>query len=136
MKLEISGSSSTTRIFMSAVCKRLMSVFSCAILAAMEDAAKAGIGQRAGELARAIESRDLDAVRRLCTPEHWERSGGDEYRELLPEVERVELLGVLGRRDLIRLETPGGRYERSVFEHLWHDGTPPLVDDQRQFTVI
>ena len=100
------------------------------------DDAGSRIAERARELAGAIEARDLQAVRQLCTAEHWERSAEAEYGELLLHVERVELLGVLGRRDLMRLETPGGRYERSVFEHLWHDGAPPLVDDQRQFTVI
>jgi len=89
------------------------------------------IAQRASQLAKAYEAGDVAAVESLCEPAFWERAGQEEVPELLADVATVRVLGVLGRRSLIRL------LPTSVVEGQWIDrGGELLLEDQREFTLL
>jgi|SRR5690349_3763557 len=87
--------------------------------------------QRAAELAALYQAGDAAAVRPLCDPSFWERVGDEELPELLADVAAARVLGVLGRRSLIRL------LPNSVVESQWieRDGEL-LLEDQREFTLL
>lgn len=93
------------------------------------------VADRTARLRQALLDGDLEAIRSLCTEDHWARGAAMQYEDLAGVVERAEILGVLGRRSLLLVEAAEWRYGRGVFELLWHDGEPPLVDDQRLFTL-
>jgi hypothetical protein len=94
------------------------------------------IEDRATELAVAVAARDLASVRVLTDPDHWERSAAEDYEQVLPHVRHVEILGALFRRSLMLIEAPGWEVSRIVFEHLWDQREPPLLADQRLFTLV
>jgi hypothetical protein len=75
-------------------------------------------------------------VRVLTDPDHWERSAAEDYEQVLPHVRHVEILGALFRRSLMLIEAPGLEVSRVVFEHLWDQREPPLLADQRLFTLV
>jgi len=102
----------------------------------VDEGTRHDIETRAAELAAAVATRDLPAIRALCEPGHWERSAAEEYGRLLPQAGRVETLGTLLRRSLMLIETPGWDFPRVVFEHLWDARNLPLLEDQRMFTLV
>jgi len=89
------------------------------------------IAQRAAQLAGIYQTGDAAAAEPLCDPVFWERAGREELPELLADVATARLLGVLGRRSLIRL------LPTSVVEGQWIDrGGELLLEDQREFTLL
>jgi hypothetical protein len=89
------------------------------------------VGQRAAELASLLEQGDAAVIEPLCDPEFWERAGAEEFPELLEEAGRAVVLGVLGRRSLIRL------LPESTLEGQWVDRDGELLlEDQREFTML
>jgi signal transduction histidine kinase len=100
----------------------------------MADEILSHINDRASALADALRERRLENVRAMCTDDLWARLGDEEYGGLLPHVVGAELLGTLFRRSVLRLETPGWKHASLVFEHLWDESSPALVEDQRMFT--
>jgi hypothetical protein len=91
-----------------------------------------GVEDRAERLRRALLDGDIEAVRSLCTPDHWARSAAQVYEDLAGHVVRAETLGILGRRSLLQVQATGWRHGSGVFELLWHDGEPALVDDPEE----
>jgi len=89
------------------------------------------IAQRAAQLAGIYQTGDAAAAEPLCDPVFWERAGREELPELLADVATARVLGVLGRRSLIRL------LPTSVVEGQWIDrGGELLLEDQREFTLL
>jgi hypothetical protein len=87
-------------------------------------------------LGRLLLDGDLAALERLCDPEFWHRAGREELAMLAEHAADATVLGVLGRRALLLVSTPAGRYHRYVVEQQWTEpGGPPLVEDQRLFTL-
>jgi len=101
----------------------------------MADELLSHIDDRAAALAGALRGRRLESVHAMCTEDLWARVGDEEYAALLPHVVGAEVLGTLYRRSLLRLEAPGWKHSRLVFEHLWDQSSPALVEDQRMFTL-
>ncbi|MDX6550564.1 MAG: hypothetical protein QOJ31_1248 [Gaiellales bacterium] len=91
---------------------------------------------RALELKDALLTRDRKGVEGLCDPAFWQRAGREELLGLVPHIASATALGVLGRRSLIRLTTPGMRQPEPVLEQLWaHVGGALLVEDERLFAL-
>jgi hypothetical protein len=92
---------------------------------------------RALELRDALVTRDADRVEALCDPGFWQRAGRGELLGLVPHITSATALGVLGRRSLIRLTTPGARHPEPVLEQLWAQvgGGALLVEDERLFAL-
>ena len=89
------------------------------------------IAQRAAQLAGIYQTGDAAAAEPLCDPVFWERAGREKLPELLADVATARVLGVLGRRSLIRL------LPTSVVEGQWIDrGGELLLEDQREFTLL
>ena len=107
---------------------------SAAVNAAVDHGA---VWMRALELRGALLAGDAAAVEVMSTPEFWERAGRDELLGFIPHVASATALGVLARRSLLRLSSPGARYPEAVLEQLWalHDGRL-LLEDERLFTLI
>lgn len=88
-------------------------------------------------LSRLLLDGDLAALERLCDPEFWERAGREELSMLAEHASGATVLGVLGRRTLLLVPTPAGRYPSYVVEQQWTElGESSLVEDQRLFTLI
>ena len=87
------------------------------------------IGERGTELAAAIGAGDGARIEALSDPDFWARDGREDAVRLGALGGPVVLLGVLGRRTLLRVAG-------DVFEQLWTDAEPPLVEDQRRFTLV
>lgn len=93
------------------------------------------ISERAEELAAALAEGSLDRIQALADPEFWERDGAEDYGARLPVAGAVELLGTLGDRSLLWVGpgSDGGGY---ALEQAWSDETPPVVADERLFTLL
>lgn len=89
------------------------------------------VAQRAAELAGLLRQGNPAAIEPLCDPGFWERAGAEEFSELLADSGAAVVLGVLGRRSLVRL------VPEAVLEGQWIDrrGTL-LLEDQREFTLL
>jgi hypothetical protein len=88
-------------------------------------------------LGRLLLDGDLAALERLCDPEFWQRAGREELGMLAQHAADATVLGVLGRRALLLVPTPAGRYPRYAVEQQWTEpGGPPLVEDQRLFALV
>lgn len=86
---------------------------------------------------RLLLDGDVVALERLCDPEFWERAGREELSMLAEHATDATALGVLGRRALLLVATPAGRFPRYVVEQQWTEPAgPSLVDDQRLFALI
>jgi hypothetical protein len=107
---------------------------SAAVNAAVDDGA---VWMRALELRDALLAGDAAAAEGMSGPEFWERAGRDELLGFISHVASATALGVLARRSLLRLSSPGARYSEAVLEQLWalSDGRL-LIEDERLFTLI
>jgi hypothetical protein len=88
-------------------------------------------------LAAALREGSLDHIRALAAPDFWDRAGEADYAERLPVSGTVELLGILNDRSLL-LVTPaaGADGERYALEQAWSDDAPPLLLDERYFSLL
>ena len=91
--------------------------------------------ERALRMRQLLLAHDTGALRDLCDEAFWERVGDAELVPLAREAASAELLGVLGRRTLMLVETPGGADPRYAVEQQW-TGDRYLVEDQRLFTLV
>lgn len=91
--------------------------------------------ERALRMRQLLLAHDAGGLRELCDEAFWERVGDAELVPLAREVAAAELLGVLGRRSLMLVETPGGADARYAVEQQWA-GDRYLVEDQRLFTLV
>jgi len=92
---------------------------------------------RALELRDALLAGDAVAVEAMSAAEFWERAGRDELLGFIPHVTSATALGVLARRSLLQLRSPGARYAEAVLEQLWSiHGESLLVEDERLFTLV
>lgn len=95
------------------------------------------VWERAQRARAALLAHSAERLRDLSDPAFWERAG---ERELAPLVERaaeVEMLGVLGRRSLILVETPGAPEPRYAVEQQWAGGDDELLlEDERLFALV
>ena len=107
---------------------------SAAVNAAVDHGA---VWMRALELRDALLAGDAVAVEAMSAAEFWERAGRDELLGFIPHVTSATALGVLARRSLLQLRSPGARYAEAVLEQLWAiHGESLLVEDERLFTLV
>jgi hypothetical protein len=93
--------------------------------------------RRAGELCAALVAGDLEALRRLCDAEFWDRAGAGELPRLAEHTTAATPLGVLGRRTLSLVITPSAEHAEYAVEQQWAAGPPGLVvEDERLFTLL
>jgi hypothetical protein len=78
---------------------------------------------------------DEAGLRALCDEGFWERVGAVELVQLARDAGSAEMLGVLGRRSLMLVETPGGEEPRYAVEQQWV-GESYMVEDQRLFSLV
>lgn len=96
---------------------------------------EARVWGRAVRLAELLVAGDETGLRELCDDAFWERAGEEELLGVARDAASAEMLGVLGRRSLMLVETPGAREPRWAVEQQWA-GEDYLVDDQRLFSLI
>jgi hypothetical protein len=107
---------------------------SAGVNAAVDDGV---VWMRALELRDALLAGDATALEAMSSPEFWERAGRQELLGFIPHVATATTLGVLARRSLLRLSSPGARYSEAALEQLWapFDGSL-VIEDERLFTLI
>jgi len=93
------------------------------------------VWERALRMRQLLLAHDVAALRELCDDGFWERVGDAELVPLARDAASVEMLGVLGRRSLMLVETPGGPDPRYAVEQQW-TGDRYVVEDQRLFTLV
>ena len=96
---------------------------------------EARVWERAVQMCDRLAAGDEAGLRELCDEAFWERVGEEELAGLARDASSAEMLGVLGRRSLMLVETPGGPDPRCAVEQQWA-GEGYLVDDQRLFTLV
>jgi hypothetical protein len=96
---------------------------------------EARVWERAVRLAELLVAGDESGLRELCDDAFWERAGAEELLGLARDAASAEMLGVLGRRSLMLVETRGAPDPRWAVEQQWA-GEDYLVDDQRLFSLV
>jgi hypothetical protein len=96
---------------------------------------EARVWERALRMRELLLAHDPAGLRELCDEGFWERVGESELVELARDAASAEMLGVLGRRSLLLVETPGGEVLRCAVEQQWA-GQAYLVEDQRLFSLV
>ena len=96
---------------------------------------EARVWERALRMRERLLAGDEAGLRALCDDAFWERAGHEELVRLAGDATSVEMLGVLGHRSLMLVETPAGAEPRYAVEQQWA-GADRLVDDQRLFTLV
>jgi hypothetical protein len=85
----------------------------------------------------ALVAHDTDALRALTTAELWVRAAAEELAPLAQHAVAARRLGILGRHTMLYATTPGAAYPAYVVEQQWTPAAvPPLVEDERLFTLI
>jgi hypothetical protein len=103
----------------------------------MEEVAELDVWDVAGRLARALGTADVEGLHALCDAEFWDRAGAEELSSLARDAAGVTLLGALGRRSLLQVETPAAEVARYVVEQQWTERAGALlVEDERLFTLV
>jgi hypothetical protein len=91
----------------------------------------------AGAVCDALVAHDMDALRALTAQELWVRAAAEELAPLAEHAVAARPLGVLGRHTMLHAITPGAAYPAYVVEQQWTPAAvPPLVEDERLFTLI
>jgi hypothetical protein len=90
---------------------------------------------RASQLRLLLLSGDLSALAGLADPAFWQRAGQAELTVLARHATEAAVLGVLGRRSLMHVLTPGAAYPHYVVEQQWSDAGG-LVEDERLFVLV
>jgi len=96
---------------------------------------EARVWERALRMRELLLAGDVAGLRSLCDDGFWERVGETELAPLSRDAESAEMLGVLGRRSLMLVETPRGEVPRWALEQQWA-GDAYLVEDQRLFSLV
>ncbi|HET6848929.1 MAG TPA: hypothetical protein VFH74_08725 [Gaiellales bacterium] len=96
---------------------------------------EARVWERARRMREGLLAHDVAALRELCDDAFWTRVGDAELAPLARDAASVEMLGVLGRRSLMLVETPGAQQPRHSVEQQWA-GERYLVEDQRLFSLV
>jgi len=94
------------------------------------------ITPRAQELAAALAADSIERIQGLSAADFWERVGEADYAERLPVGGAVELLGTLNDRSLLLVTPDAGLDGRYALEQAWSDASPPLVADEREFSLV
>jgi hypothetical protein len=97
-----------------------------------------GVTEVADELAAALAGGDLERVHALATPTFWEeQEGAQDYAGRIPVDGTVQVLGTLGDRSLLLVAAASGVVRDGyVLEQAWTHGTPPLIEQERLFTLL
>jgi hypothetical protein len=69
---------------------------------------EARVWERAVRMRELLVAGDEAGLRTLCDGAFWDRVGEEELVGLARDATSVEMLGVLGRRSLMLVETPEG----------------------------
>ncbi len=96
---------------------------------------EACVWERALRMCDRLLDGDIEGLRALCDEGFWERVGEEELPPLTRHATSAELLGVLGRRSLLLVETPGAAGDRYAIEQQWA-GEAYEVEDERLFTLV
>jgi hypothetical protein len=96
---------------------------------------EARVWERALRMRDRLLEGDVEGLRALCDEGFWQRVGADELTRVARHATAAEPLGVLGRRSLLLVETPGAADSRYVIEQQWA-GEAYEVEDERLFTLV
>jgi hypothetical protein len=96
---------------------------------------EARVWERALRMRELLLAHDEAGLRALCDEAFWERVGETELLPLARDAASAEMLGVLGRRSLMLVETPREAVPRWVLEQQWA-GEDYLVEDERMFSLV